>query len=516
LNAKQANLSATSIITNTTTRPYPPSYLTASSTTFTTTFYGRGTFIATAGSDYPGQELFYAFGSAPSTNPTFSQWTSAFGNFNSTGDYVKTKTTIINGVSTSGETVTLQLPYLVVMTSYSLTSAYTPYNYYMMRDWIFCGSTDGINYTQLDSRTGIFWATFTTNTYSFTNTTQYLYYRIVIKKTSNFVQPSTYSATVCDGIVFNGYEIKNGASIETVGIGTTATNNASLLVYGTTNLIGNVGINTTGGVGSLLEISDGTNKMKIGGTNGGAHHMTTNNAFVINSSVVGGTIAIFRNLANGYDNLSGYNDRMTISSTGVNINQALIVGTTSTFNNSIYMKTNVWNYSTDSQQRLYFQDYSTTYIQGQSTTPVVFRNNANSDLGNFSSSGDFTATASISTGASSYLYAGGLRIGGFDTGNTIYQANGNIGITLNYTNTPSGSINLGFYGGNGNILSVNNNGVSISKSLTTNNYSCSASTTTGRLQLCSDGVTRAGFYIPMNGWWYLGYSYLTISLSFQI
>ena len=75
-----------------------------------------------------------------------------------------------------------------------------------------------------------------------------------------------------------------------------------------------------------------------------------------------------------------------------------------------------------------------------------------------------------------YIYAGGtsttgLRIAGsFDTGNTIYQYTGNIGITLNYTNTPAGSINLGFFGGNGYILSVSNSNVSITQPLIANTF----------------------------------------------
>ena len=243
-------------------------------------------------------------------------------------------------------------------------------------------------------------------------------------------------------------EATNSIIFATGGANTTTTPPRMIITSG-----GGVGINTTVATGAQFEVSDGTNKIKIGGTNGGAHHMTTNNAFVFNTSVVGGTIAIFRNLANGYDNLSGYNDRMTITSTGVDINQTLTVGTTSTFNGSTYFKTNIWHYSTDSKQRLYFSDNSTTYIQGQSTTPIIFRNNANADLGNFSSAGDFTATASISTGASSYLYAGGLRIGGMDTGNTLWQSTGNLGISANTGNNITFAI-----GNGGEKMRINNFG----------------------------------------------------------
>ena len=37
----------------------------------------------------------------------------------------------------------------------------------------------------------------------------------------------------------------------------------------------------------------------------------------------------------------------------------------------------------------------------------------------------------ITNGTTSYIYAGGLRLGGFDTGNTIWQDTGDLGISSN-------------------------------------------------------------------------------------
>ena len=136
--------------------------------------------------------------------------------------------------------------------------------------------------------------------------------------------------------------------------------------------------------------------------------------------------------------------------------QTSINGSSILLNGNAYFKIDVWNYSTDNQQRLYFGNNSTTYIQGQGGTPIIFRNNANQDLGNFSSGGDFTATAQISTGANSYLYAGGLRIGGFD-GNTFYSGNRNIGMTFN--NGYNFTVNS--WTGNGTILSISNSQIAI-------------------------------------------------------
>jgi hypothetical protein len=54
-----------------------------------------------------------------------------------------------------------------------------------------------------------------------------------------------------------------------------------------------------------------------------------------------------------------------------------------------------------------------------------------------------TCTGQISNGSNSYIYAGGLRLGGFDTGNTIWQNTRNLGISANTGN------NIIFYIGNG-------------------------------------------------------------------
>ena len=71
-----------------------------------------------------------------------------------------------------------------------------------------------------------------------------------------------------------------------------------------------------------------------------------------------------------------------------------------------------------------------------------------------------------------YLYLGGganLRIGGNDGANTIYSPSAsNIGITLNYATNSAGTINLGFNGGNGNILSITNTAATVSQNLIVN------------------------------------------------
>ncbi len=48
--------------------------------------------------------------------------------------------------------------------------------------------------------------------------------------------------------------------------------------------------------------------------------------------------------------------------------------------------------------------------------------------------GNLTTNGQISKGSNSYIYAGGLRLGGFETGNSILQNTGNLGISANTGN----------------------------------------------------------------------------------
>jgi hypothetical protein len=61
-----------------------------------------------------------------------------------------------------------------------------------------------------------------------------------------------------------------------------------------------------------------------------------------------------------------------------------------TLNGTATFTVNVWHKSSDNQQRLYFENNTTTYIQGQGTNPIVFRNNANSDIAVIDSNGKMT------------------------------------------------------------------------------------------------------------------------------
>jgi len=81
------------------------------------------------------------------------------------------------------------------------------------------------------------------------------------------------------------------------------------------------------------------------------------------------------------------------------------------------------------------------------------------------SSGNITNTGAITNGSTSYINAGTLRLGGWDTGNTVYNGSKSMGITVD-----SGySITIGQNGGVGAALVVNNSGITISQPTTINN-----------------------------------------------
>jgi hypothetical protein len=79
----------------------------------------------------------------------------------------------------------------------------------------------------------------------------------------------------------------------------------------------------------------------------------------------------------------------------------------------------------DNIYKLYFASNSTTFICSGGAAGdnglVVYSSQAsggyNTNLA-ITYSGNATIRGQISNGSNSYLYAGGLRIGGFDTGNT--------------------------------------------------------------------------------------------------
>ena len=110
--------------------------------------------------------------------------------------------------------------------------------------------------------------------------------------------------------------------------------------------------------------------------------------------------------------------------------------------------------------------------------------------------GNVSCTGNITNGSGSYIYAGGLRIGGFD-GNTIYQS-GNIGITADWPST----ISFNMWGGSGTIMSIYNSGVMINYPTTINSHV----NTTGYISAGSSVSSGGDIYTTNNGSFQITYS----------
>jgi hypothetical protein len=155
---------------------------------------------------------------------------------------------------------------------------------------------------------------------------------------------------------------------------------------------------------------------------------------------------------------------MTINNTSATISQPTTINASLNIGGILTVLKNNWILSSDSILRIYFQNDGTTFFHSGNTNGdgFIFRNTAQGDIVTITDTGNITNTGSITSGSGSYIYAGGLRIGGFD-GNTLYQT-GNIGISANTGST----ISFNMIGGNGNIVSINNTSATITQPTTIN------------------------------------------------
>lgn len=188
--------------------------------------------------------------------------------------------------------------------------------------------------------------------------------------------------------------------------------------------------------------------------------------------------------------------------------------------------------------------------------------------GNTTLNGNLTTTGEISTGANSYLYAGGLRIAGWD-GNTFYSGNKDIGATFNN----GYNFNVISWGGNGTILNIKNSEINlnqrvkyahsvwnisadnINRTYYANNdisyYCCGANNAIGHMFMNSgygnafsiynsgnivasgtststksyvsgedysyivnwNGTSSSGWFVSLNQYWYTGHACLNVSIT---
>ena len=93
---------------------------------------------------------------------------------------------------------------------------------------------------------------------------------------------------------------------------------------------------------------------------------------------------------------------------------------------------------------------------GDSSKSLRFNNSSNgtgTDILQISNAGNITCSGSFTNGSTSYMYAGGLRLCGYDTGNAIWQDTGDLGISANTGN----NIKFGI-GNGGEKMRIKSNG----------------------------------------------------------
>lgn len=159
---------------------YPPTALTATTTVISNQTYGNGTYITSSSSEIsPGEVSWKAF---DSTSSGFG-WTIATNGRYYLGDYVFSPpfTTVVSGVSYTGEWLQIQFSFSFVLTKYQL---YT-WESDMTRApklFVIAGSNDGITWSLVDYENNITGWTTAGKIFYANNTTPYKYYRLVVNK----------------------------------------------------------------------------------------------------------------------------------------------------------------------------------------------------------------------------------------------------------------------------------------------------------------------------------------------
>ena len=291
-----------------------------------------------------------------------------------------------------------------------------------------------------------------------------------------------------------------------VGINTATNINTNLYVYGTTGIshsgpminLATVDSNNYGTSSYYNAFAGDTNiysywgvsiNLNNGGNNpanAGYTRTPYTSSFTINQKANGGTAS------------SGFTNLFTVLQSGNVGIGTTIPSSLLDVRGAITLGNNVWHNSTDGINRLYFNNNGTTFFHSGNTNGdgFRFRNTAQSDIVIITDAGNVSCTGNITNGSGSYIYAGGLRIGGFD-GNTIYQS-GNIGITADWPST----ISFNMWGGSGTIMSIYNSGVMINYPTTINSHV----NTTGYISAGSSVSSGGDIYTTNNGSFQITYS----------
>jgi hypothetical protein len=178
---------------------WPPAPMTANTTVITGQAYGNGTYVASASSIVSSDwDAWEAFNQSTNNDP-HPGWHSSYAIYDATtGVYLGTITTIVDGKLVSGEWLQLQLPTPIVLSSYTIQgrgdaggiSALTHLRR-MPQSFILAGSNDGTTWTIVDDRENVYYTGFSTSFNIMNNSNAYLYYRIIGRLMGNHDQLAT-------------------------------------------------------------------------------------------------------------------------------------------------------------------------------------------------------------------------------------------------------------------------------------------------------------------------------------
>jgi hypothetical protein len=168
--------------------------------------YGQGKYIASASSEYAGgaYPTWNAFDKTTSWSgtPTVYPFWSTIAIYANGGGYLGSNVTVdVIGSSYVGEWLQLQMPVSVVLSNYIMAVRSDYVHQSPVKFWVL-GSRDGINWTLVDSRSGVSWAS-TTQTFTVGATQAYTYYRFVTNTTTNATGNNPVSILE---LIFNGTE----------------------------------------------------------------------------------------------------------------------------------------------------------------------------------------------------------------------------------------------------------------------------------------------------------------------
>ena len=193
--------------------------------------YGNGAYVTSAsstdisnGTDAP----YFAFNKITGVAQASQIWNANGPYYSTTSPYQYTGTayTLINGITYNGEWLQIQLPYPIVLVSYSIQARSDSYaTSQSPGTWYIVGCNDGINWVTVDYQANIAsWTTSSIQTYTISNaialtpTVAYSYYRIVILNVMNSTVASGPYPAVGEWRLY-GYT-SSSSSVNTIPVNT--------------------------------------------------------------------------------------------------------------------------------------------------------------------------------------------------------------------------------------------------------------------------------------------------------